>query len=153
MVLYEAVRKVQPSGSTATTAIATPNVTPTICSTCTYKTFRLAVWQYRLWSFQSRGTKFERLLPKNQYTQWKLLNFEFWINGQLSKIWNHFSNKVFKKLFYQKMSLTKNVLLNWYSSMKKKRKIWMIFDIENWLWKSNFGTFWQLAINPKLKIH
>ena len=28
----------------------------------------------------------------------------------------------------------------------------MIFDIENWLWKSNFGTFWKLAINPKLKI-
>ena len=28
----------------------------------------------------------------------------------------------------------------------------MIFDIENWLWESNFGTFWQLAINPKLKI-
>ena len=27
----------------------------------------------------------------------------------------------------------------------------MIFDIENWLQKSNFGTFWQLAINPKLK--
>ena len=26
------------------------------------------------------------------------------------------------------------------------------FDIENWLWKSNFGTFWQLTINPKLKI-
>ena len=32
------------------------------------------------------------------------------------------------------MSITKNVLLNWYSSMKKKlRKIRMIFDIENWL--------------------
>ena len=28
----------------------------------------------------------------------------------------------------------------------------MIFDIENWLWKSNFGTLWQLTINPKLKI-
>ena len=27
----------------------------------------------------------------------------------------------------------------------------MIFDIDNWLWKSNFGTFWQLAINPTLK--
>ena len=26
------------------------------------------------------------------------------------------------------------------------------FYIENWLWKSNFGTFWELAINPKLKI-
>ena len=24
---------------------------------------------------------------------------------------------------------------------KKMRKIWMIFGIENWLWKSNFGTF------------
>jgi len=35
------------------------------------------------------------------------------------------------------MSITKNVLLNWYSSMKKKlRKIRIIFDIENWLWKS-----------------
>ena len=28
----------------------------------------------------------------------------------------------------------------------------MIFYIENWLWKSNFGSFWQLNINPKLKI-
>ena len=27
----------------------------------------------------------------------------------------------------------------------------MIFDIENWLWKLNIGTFGQLAINPKLK--
>ena len=43
--------------------------------------------------------------------------------------------------FYQKMSITTNVLLSWYSSMKKKiRKIPMIFDIENWLWKWNFGT-------------
>ena len=37
----------------------------------------------------------------------------------------------------QKMSITKNVLLSWYSSMKKKmRKIRTIFDKENWLWKS-----------------
>ena len=38
------------------------------------------------------------------------------------------------------MNLSKNVNNNkcWYSSMKKKfRKIPMIFDIENWLWKSN----------------
>ena len=58
----------------------------------------------------------------------------------------------FKNWFYQKMSITPNVLLNWYSSMKKKiRKILMIFDIENWLWKSNFGTFWQLPITPIFK--
>ena len=30
----------------------------------------------------------------NQHTQRKLLNFEFWINGELSKIGDHFSNKV-----------------------------------------------------------
>ena len=36
------------------------------------------------------------------------------------------------------MSITKNVLLNWYPSMKKKlRKIPMIVDVKNWLWKSN----------------
>ena len=53
----------------------------------------------------------------------------------------------FKNWFYQKMSITTNVLLNSYSSMKKKfRKIPMIFDIENWLWKSNFGTFWHLPL-------
>ena len=31
------------------------------------------------------GTKLERFLPKNQHTYKKLLNFEFWINGNLSK--------------------------------------------------------------------
>ena len=40
----------------------------------------------------------------------------------------------------------------WYSSTKKMKKISMIFQVENWLWKSNFGTFWQLAVNQKLKI-
>ena len=52
------------------------------------------LWQYGLWSFQAGGTKLERSLHKNQHTQRKLLNFEFWINGELSKIGHHFSNKV-----------------------------------------------------------
>ena len=43
------------------------------------------VWQYGLWSFQTGDTKLERFLPKNQLTERKLLNFEFWINGELSK--------------------------------------------------------------------
>ena len=34
------------------------------------------VWQYGLSSFQAGDTKLERLLPKNHYTQRKLLNFE-----------------------------------------------------------------------------
>ena len=43
------------------------------------------IWQYGLWSFQTGDTKLERFLPKNQHTQRKLLIFEFWINGELSK--------------------------------------------------------------------
>ena len=52
------------------------------------------VWQYGLWSFQAGDTKLERFLHKNQHTQRKLLNFQFWINGELSKIGHHFSNEV-----------------------------------------------------------
>ena len=48
----------------------------------------------QVWSFQVGVTKLERFLHKNQLTQRKLLNFEFWINGELSKIGHHFSNKV-----------------------------------------------------------
>ena len=38
-------------------------------------------------------TKLERFLPKNQYTQRKLLNFENWVNGEVSKIGHHFSKQ------------------------------------------------------------
>ena len=43
------------------------------------------LWLYGLSSFQAGGAKLERFLPKNQHTQRKLLNFENWINGKLSK--------------------------------------------------------------------
>ena len=43
--------------------------------------------------FSSGGTKLERLLHENQHTQWKSLNYEFWVNGELPKIGHHFSNK------------------------------------------------------------
>ena len=46
------------------------------------------LWQYRLWSFKSRDTKLERLLPKNQHTQRKLLNFENWLTGSLNSLQN-----------------------------------------------------------------
>ena len=60
--------------------------------------------------FQTGGTKLERFLNKNQHTQRKLLDFENWINEEVSKIGHHFR---------------KNLLL------KKLRKIRIIFDIEN----------------------
>ena len=34
--------------------------------------------------------KLERFLPKNQHTQRKLLNFENWVNEEVSKIGLHF---------------------------------------------------------------
>ena len=41
--------------------------------------------------FKGEGsTKLERFLPKNQHTQRKLLNFENWVNGEVSKIGHHF---------------------------------------------------------------
>ena len=41
--------------------------------------------------FSNGGTKLERFLPKNQHTQRKLLNFENWVSGEVSKIGHHFS--------------------------------------------------------------
>ena len=49
------------------------------------------VWQYGLWSIQKGGTKLERFLPKNQHAQRKLLNFENWVNVEVSNIGHHFS--------------------------------------------------------------
>ena len=36
--------------------------------------------------FKRGGYKIEKILHKNQHTQRKLLNFDFWINGELSNI-------------------------------------------------------------------
>ena len=42
---------------------------------------------------------------------------------------------------------TKVGLLNWYSPMSFFfRKIRIIFDVENWFWKLDFGTFWRLFL-------
>ena len=45
----------------------------------------------RVVEFSNRGTKLERFLPKNQHTQRIVLNFENWVNGEVSKIEHHFS--------------------------------------------------------------
>ena len=65
--------------------------------------------------------------------------------------------KVVQFWSYQKMYFTKNVVLNWYSSMNFFfRKIRSFFDIENWLWKSDLGTFWRpmwTSVKVKSKNH
>ena len=57
----------------------------------------LGLWQYGLWSFQMGYTKLKRFLHKNQHSQRKLLNFEFWINGELSKVVDFIKNVNNKK--------------------------------------------------------
>ena len=59
---------------------------------------RMAKWTFtsrsvaiRVVEFSGGGTKLEIFLPKNQHTQRKLLNFENWISGEVSKIGHHFS--------------------------------------------------------------
>ena len=66
----------------------------------------------RVVEFSSEGTKLERFLHKNQHTQRKLLNFEFWINGKLSKVGHHFSNRFFQALILSKNFNDKKELLN-----------------------------------------
>ena len=48
------------------------------------------------------GTKLESFLHKNQHNQRKLLNYEFWINGELSNMGHHFSNKMISKLIFSR---------------------------------------------------
>ena len=79
------------------------------------KTDKYTLWQYGLWSFQTGDTKLERFLPKNQHTQRKLLNFEFWTNGEPQNL--------------QKSKCLKLIILMFQA--KKLRHIQIVFDIEN----------------------
>ena len=49
------------------------------------KQLSYVLWQYGLSSFQAGDAKLKRFLPKNQHAERKLLNFENWINGKVSK--------------------------------------------------------------------
>ena len=47
-------------------------------------------------------TTLQRFLTKSQHSPRKLLNFENWVNGELSKIGHHFCNKGISKLMLSK---------------------------------------------------
>ena len=84
----------------------------------------------RIVEFSSGGYKIRRIwrinVPKGDY--W-ILRIGLMANCQ----------KVGIILVTNKKCAPKLVFFN----EKKMRKILMIFDIENWLWNSNFGTFWH----------
>ena len=59
----------------------------------------------RVVEFSNGGTKSERFLPNNQHTQRKLLNFEDWVSGEVSKSAKSPNLLTFKVNFlYQKLS-------------------------------------------------
>ena len=100
----------------------------------------MLVWP-QWWSFvdvSQQGVEFSKKISK--------MKIFFWFLGSHgpSKIRHHFRKKVVEFWSYQKMFFTKNVALNWYSSMKICfRKIWTFFDIGKWLSKSDLSTFWR----------
>ena len=64
------------------------------------RTFYVELWQYGLWSFQTGGTKLEKIfLPYNQHTQRKLVNSKNWVNGEVSKVPKYDQNMTFKVNF------------------------------------------------------
>ena len=130
----------------------------------------LTLWQYGLWSFQTGGTKLERFLPKNQHTQRKLLNFENWVNGEVSKSAKSPNLLTFKVNFlYQKLSESfsiffslKNInlgahflLLTFFDNFKIERLLFLkwclFFDTSPLIQFSKFNNFlwvcWFLGKN------
>jgi hypothetical protein len=56
----------------------------------------------RVVEFSSRGYKNRKTSAEESTYSKEILNLEFWINGELSKIRHHFSNKVIQKLILSK---------------------------------------------------
>ena len=70
--------------------------------------------------------------------------------GVRQKLGMILENKAVQKLKLENMFFTKNGLPNWYSSMTFFEKNPLIFDIDNWLWKYDFGTFWRTIIHCRI---
>ena len=64
--------------------LGTCNIFVGRCGLAGVNFMHVSLWQYGLWSFQTVDSKSESFLPKNQHTFVEMLNFEFWINGELS---------------------------------------------------------------------
>ena len=91
-------------------------------------------------SFQAGCTKLEIFVLRIQHTWRKLLNFEIWCNGAVSKIGHHSKKlKWFKNCCYiSKNPMIKMLLLNWYFSLKKIEK--------------DFDAFWQRKLTLKVEL-
>ena len=74
------------------------------------------------------GTKLEINLPKNQHTQRKLLNFENWVNGEVSKVPKFDQDLTFKVNFLcQKLSESFSIFF--FIEEYQFRSTFFVFDI------------------------
>ena len=62
------------------------------CAILLWWRYELKLWKYGLWSFQARGYKIRNIFALESTYPKEII--EFWINGGLSKIGHHFSNKI-----------------------------------------------------------
>ena len=90
-------------------------------------------WRHDCTDYKNDFDFFLRLLKWPKITVKKKPKFSEILGTKVVQFW-----------CYTKLVKTKNVPLNWYYSIF--RMIQMIFDDENWLWKSDFDTFCLLAI-------
>ena len=106
------------------------------------------LWKYGLWSFSSRGYKIRIYFAKNQHTLRKLLNFEFWINSELSKIVHHFSNKVIQKLILSKSAKIVLILYPPFENSTTHIAIFLIqccVNLPDCFWIAHLGNEWLRA--------
>ena len=128
----------------------------------------IVLWQYGLWSFQTGGTQLERFLPKNQHTQRKLLSFENWVNGEVSKtakIWlsksksiriflNFFSLKntnlgalTFLLTFFDKLHFLKSCLI--FDSLPQPILKIQSFPLDMLIFRQKYFQFFILRLKTR----
>ena len=110
---------------------------------------QFSLWQYHLWSFRRRDRK---LLKKSTVVKRNYWILRIEVVASCQKVGIILENKVILKLLLSKNVNNKKCATKFvFFNGKKISKIWMIFDIDNWLWKSDFGTFWHFPITPICK--
>ena len=67
-----------------------PRRSPITDSTQLHATSSRPTMAIRVVEFSNGGYKIRKIFAKNQHTQRKLLNFENWVNGEVSKIGHNF---------------------------------------------------------------
>ena len=104
---------------------------------CSY--FAIYVMEFLTWW----DIKSKVFIQKSTVVKWNCCILWIYIMWGLQKL-----ELILESIVVQKLSLEKNAF-NKKCSPKLIfldeiffEKIWLIFDIENWLWKYNFGTFW-----------